>query len=148
VDEMLMLFAPAILGIAGGLFYALLARRRGAPEAGVPPYTPDDPATDVINMSSIKVAGVGGLGLVAMAAAVALDVPMIGAAMGLGLLLGILLAVGLILWARRRGPLPSSGNGIGASTVLALRENSRPGIERDKDDLDDLRRDVVLVPGR
>jgi hypothetical protein len=145
VDEILMLFAPAILGIAGGLFYALLARRSRAPRAGAAPYAADDPATDVINMSRIKVAGVGGLGLVAMAAAVALDVPMIGAAMTLGLGFGIILAAGLILYARRTGPMPSSGKGIGASTVLALQERPSTSAARDREE-HDLRRDVILIP--
>ena len=64
------------------------------------------------------------LGLLAMAAAVALDVPMTGAAM------------------------PSSGKGIGARTVLSLRKTSRPDLETGKNALDDLRRDAVLVPAR
>jgi hypothetical protein len=143
-----MLFAPAILGIAGGLVFALLARRRRQPGLGAPPYAADDPATDVINMSSIKVAGVGGLGLVAMAAAVALNVPMIGAAMTLGLGFGIILAAGLILYARLKGPMPSSGKGIGASTVLALREGPGAPADADRADDHDLQRGVILVPAQ
>ena len=54
-------------------------------------------------------AGIGGLGLVAMALAVALDVPRIGQTVALGLVLGAVFAAILIGRRRRRGPLPSSG---------------------------------------
>ena len=84
------------------------------------PYRPDRVSTDVINMASIKVAGIGGLGLVAMAAAVALDVPEIGQSVGVGLVLGAVGAVIMIVRARRNGPMPSSGNRMGANTVLSI----------------------------
>jgi len=71
------------------------------------------------NISHIRVAGVGGLGLVAMALFVAAYVPGIRVSLIVALVSGVLLAVGLILW-RRSGPLPSSGQRPGASTVLAL----------------------------
>jgi hypothetical protein len=151
MDEILMLFAPAILGIAGGLAFALVARFGRAPRRHVEVAAPgleQGPETDVINIASIKVAGVGGLGLVAMAGAVALDVPMIGAAMGLGLGFGLILAAGLILVARRKGPMPSSGKGIGASTMLALREPAAPPSPPDRRESHDLRSDVILVPAR
>ncbi len=57
--------------------------------------------TDPINIAHIRVAGIGGLGLVAMAALVAWYVPSIRIAMLLALPLGILLAAGLIVWRRR-----------------------------------------------
>ena len=53
-------------------------------------------------MAHIKVAGVGGLGLVVVALAVALDVPEIGQSQAISAVLGILFAVGLIIWRRRR----------------------------------------------
>lgn len=111
-------------GFLGGLVIAALVilwqRRHGhAPSIAVP-YRRDPLSTDVINMASIKVAGVGGLGLVAMAAAVALDVPRIGETIGIGLVLGAVIAAVLIVRRRRAGPMPSSGRGMGANTVLSI----------------------------
>ena len=139
--------AVLVPGIIGGLAFALLAfgvnRRR--PSAGMPlPHEPDGPITAMSNMSSIKVAGVGGLGLVAMALWVALNVPRIGTSIGIGLALGALLAVVLVLRARRDGPLPSSGKGTGASTVLELQ--GRPASEAPRPRHDP--GDVALSPAR
>lgn len=63
-----------------------------------------DPVTpDHINMAHIRVAGIGGLGLVAMAAVVAWNVPEIATAMTIALVTGVALAVGLIAWRRHAG---------------------------------------------
>jgi hypothetical protein len=63
-----------------------------------------DPVTpDHINMAHIRVAGVGGLGLVAMAAVVAWNVPEIAVAMTIALVTGVALAAGLIAWRRHAG---------------------------------------------
>jgi hypothetical protein len=78
--------------------------------------------TDVINVARIRVAGLGGLGLVAMAGVVAWFIPSIGQTIAIGLAAGVILAAVLILLRRRTGPLPSSGRHSGANTVLALDE--------------------------
>ena len=75
---------------------------------------------DPINAARIRVAGVGGLGLVAMAIVVAVFVPFIGMSLAIAAVAGVVLAGGLILWRRRGGPLPSSGRTPGAATVFAL----------------------------
>jgi hypothetical protein len=77
-------------------------------------------STDVINMARIRVAGVGGLGLVAVAVVVALFVPTIRQSVTAGLVLGVLLGVTLILLRRHAGPLPSSGRRPGANTTFAI----------------------------
>lgn len=116
-----------IPGILGGLVLAWLLvklpRRRPGPV--------DDPfagmaATSVINMSQLRVAGVGGLGLVAMAVATALDVPRIGQSLALGLILGAVFAAVLILRRRRTGPMPSSGRHAGANNMLSIDETPAP----------------------
>ena len=93
--------AVLVPGLLGGLVIAatiaLLQRRRDQTPTVVMPYRPLPISTDVINMASIKVAGVGGLGLVAMSAAVALNVPRIFEATALGLLLGTSMAVLMIV---------------------------------------------------
>ena len=76
--------------------------------------------TDAINISRIRVAGIGGLGLVAMSLLVAIFVPRIGQALGVGLVFGVLLGVALILGRRRFGVMKSSGRQSGANTTLAI----------------------------
>jgi hypothetical protein len=92
-----------VQGIAGGVVLALLflwfERRHGRPPS-LAARSSDGITTDPINMARIKVAGVGGLGLVAMAVATALDVPRIGQTLLVGLCLGVVLAIVLI--TRRR----------------------------------------------
>jgi hypothetical protein len=92
--------AVLIPGLLGGLLLATIIvwlHRRAHTPAVVMPYRPLPISTDVINMASIKVAGVGGLGLVAMSAAVALNVPRIFEATAMGLVLGTAMAVILIV---------------------------------------------------
>lgn len=72
------------------------------------------------NIATLRVTGVGGLRLVAMATSVALYLPTVRLAMALGLGLGIVTACALIVRARKTGPMPSSGRGTGASTVFGL----------------------------
>ena len=95
----LAMFVLGALVIAAGM---LLFNRRSADNLAVP-YRREPLSTDIINVASIKVAGVGGLGLVAMAAAVAMDIPRIAQSVGIGMGLGAILAVATILWRRRPG---------------------------------------------
>ena len=93
-----------VIGSLGGLVIAagmLLIHRRSEPDRLAVPYRSEPLSTDIINMASIKVAGVGGLGLVAMAAAVAVDIPRIAQSVGVGMGLGAVGAVATILWRRR-----------------------------------------------
>jgi hypothetical protein len=120
MDPVTLVVVP---GFLGGLVIALLVfwrQRRGSAPSVVQPFRRGEFSTDVINMSSIKVAGVGGLGLVAMAAAVALDVPRIGQTIMLGLLLGGVIAAIMIYRRRSSGSLPSSGERVGANTTLSI----------------------------
>jgi len=73
---------------------------------------------DTINMSSIKVAGIGGLGLVAVAVVTAIFIPTIRVSLTIGAVAGVVFAVVLILWRRKRGPLPTSGQHPGAHELL------------------------------
>ena len=111
------------VGFVGGLVIAgaiILLQRWKTPQSVAVPYRPDPVTPNIINMASIKVAGGGGLGLVAMAVAVALDVPRIAQTVGLGIVLGTIGAA-VVIWRRRQtGVLPSSGRGMGANTTLAI----------------------------
>ena len=116
------LTAFVLSGLLGGLLLALLMawlQRSGRRPRN---HVPDRGrlSTDVINVSRIRVAGVGGLGLVAMAAAVALSVPRISQTLALGLTLGVVLAAVLIARRWRQGAMPSSGRRSGANTMLSI----------------------------
>lgn len=108
-------------GLFGGLGLALLSlRRQRKSEKRVVAEVGDDRFPSDINISRIRVAGIGGLGLVAMAIVVALNVPRIGQSLAAGLVLGTLFGAILILRRRRAGPVASSGRRPGANTVLSI----------------------------
>jgi hypothetical protein len=115
MDPVTLILIP---GFIGGAALAAIIFRLQRPQG-----TADHvrfPPTDVINAAHIRVAGVGGLGLVAMATAVALAVPRIRLTLAIGCVLGFGLAAVLISYRRRRGPLVSSGRSGGANTTLSI----------------------------
>jgi hypothetical protein len=121
MDPVTLIVVPGVLGglVIALVFIKLRIRRGGA--ASFDAFARQPLSTDVINISRIRVAGIGGLGLVAMALVVALGVPRIGQTLAVGLVLGTLWAAVLIL--RRRGeggPMPSSGRKAGANTTLSI----------------------------
>ena len=133
MDPLLLVVVP---GLLGGLIIALIviARPRGRrAKTAADAFSSDFPSTDVINAARIRVAGIGGLGLVAMATVVALFVPRIRFSLGLGLGLGVLFAAMLILRRRREGPMPSSGRRLGANTTLSIDSPQESDDERDRD---------------
>jgi hypothetical protein len=117
MDPLTALLVPGVLG--GALVALWLARAPRHEASGVVPRRQRTMLLDSINMAQIKVAGAGGLGLMAGALVVAIYVPGVAFSIAAGGAAGIALAVGLILW-RRRGPLPSSGQRPGASTTLGI----------------------------
>lgn len=128
MDPVTIVIVP---GFLGGLLVALVfARLNGTSEAD--PFTAERPSTDIINMARIQVAGIGGLGLVAMAAVVAFNIPRIRQSMTIALALGALFGVVLVLWRRQAGPMPSSGRRPGANTTLSI-ESSVASERREPD---------------
>ena len=120
MDPVVLVGVP---GVLGGLVIAavIVVRQRRSNEISSLASTQSPPvSTDIINVASIKVAGIGGLGLVAMAAAVALNVPRIGQTLTIGLVLGLVFAVVMIASRRRTGSMPSSGRQPGANSTLAI----------------------------
>ena len=112
-----------LAGLGGGLVMALLivraqralpTRRTGTTNSVAPDSRP------VINIATIRVAGVGGLGLVVVAVAFALEYARIGQTVTIGAALGLVLATALILWRHRAGPMPSTGRSRGANTTLSI----------------------------
>lgn len=112
----------AVAGVVGGLAMAAWLFRFNREHLRNPLDTAvhQERPTDIINMAHIRVEGVGGMGMVLMAIAVALGIPQVGKSMAAGLLLGALFAVALIRWRRKAGPMPSSGQRPGANTTLAI----------------------------
>ena len=110
-------------GLFGGLLMAFVIgalQRRGRSGGAERAFDKEPLSTDVINMARIRVAGIGGLGLVAMAAVVALNVPEIGRPIAVGATLGVACGAMLIVWRSRKGPLPSSAEHGGANTTLSI----------------------------
>jgi hypothetical protein len=111
-----------VVAFVGGLFVALLLalfHQRSSPVREPPPRRDDAPLVDAFNIAHIRVTGIGGLGFVLLALAVAAYIPSIGVSLATGAALGIVFAVVLIL-RRRIGPLPSSGARPGANTTLSI----------------------------
>lgn len=98
MDPATLLLIP---GVLGGLALAFVLRRVNRQDAVPVPFHPE-PLSNVMNMAHVKVAGVGGLGLVAMALVVASVIPQIGRSLAIGLTAGAALAVALILFNRPR----------------------------------------------
>jgi hypothetical protein len=88
-----------------------------------------------INISGIPVAGVGGLGLVAVAALVAYFLPALRPAVGLGAAGGILLGIAIVAFRRHHVPSGPSGDDpkilFRAEPVMSRepsRTDRRPGV--------------------
>jgi hypothetical protein len=118
-------------GMAGGILVALLltvAQRWHAGRMQPDAFAKGSEAgrTDVINIASIRVAGVGGLGLVVMSLVLAWSIPRIGQTLALGAVLGAAFAAVLILWRRRLGPIATSSGRSGANTTLSIDEPVSP----------------------
>jgi hypothetical protein len=112
----------AVLAGAGGVLMALFFKwssRRHAPPTSVPDsFSRDAFSTDTVNFAHVRVAGVGGLGLVLVAAAVTFDFPLATVVVLSGLVGGLVAAGVAIVLRRKQGPLPSSTEGPGARAVL------------------------------
>ena len=98
---LLVLYASGAIG--GLLLLAVIRRLNRAPDDGASDsFLRDGASTDVINFSRIRVTGVGGLALVAVAAAIAFTIPFVGISVAAGLLGGILLSLVLAAYRRER----------------------------------------------
>src|SRR4249920_3051004 len=87
VPPMSPIIFVVVLGIAGGVAMAAwmiwTSRRAGRPRVSTGPIVETHLSTDMINMAHIRVAGVGGLGLVFMSIITAIYLPSVGQALGL-----------------------------------------------------------------
>jgi hypothetical protein len=123
MDSLVLILVPGFLGGLAIAVLIVLASHRTRRDLTTVPQRLEGVSPHMINMASIKVAGIGGLGLVAMCVTVALGVPQIRQSMAISLGLGIITGVIMIVRARRgSGPMPSSGERMGANTMLSIDE--------------------------
>ena len=123
MEPLLIILVPGVIGgVVLSLFITRL-RRTTAPTFVPKRLEPTSPS--LINMASIKVEGLGGLGMVAAVIAVAIADPRIRLAIIIGCVLGAALALFLIRTRRSSGALHSGDDSDGDS-LLHL-EDHRPG---------------------
>ena len=127
MEPLLIILAP---GLFGGIVVAfLLSRFARVPSQPVTMAERlDPPSTGMINMAHIRVAGAGGLGMVAMSVVVAIFVPRIRFTMALAFVLGCVMAAVLVALRRREGGAPS-GIDPGAHALFPLGELHAGGRE-------------------
>jgi hypothetical protein len=92
-----------VVPVVGGVIAAALmifSRRSGLGASLVRPDPFEHSSADVINMSRIRVAGVGGIGLMVVAAAMALTFPRIGWSVAVSAIAGVALAATWIVLRR------------------------------------------------
>ena len=120
MEPLLMILVP---GLIGGLVlsYFITRLRRTTPPTFVPRRL-EAPSPSLINMSSIKVEGLGGLGMVAAVIAVAIADPRIRLAVIIAGVLGSGLAFVLIRARRSSGGL-HSGNDSNGDSLLHLEDH-------------------------
>jgi hypothetical protein len=122
------LLLALVFGLAGGLVLSfLIARNRRSTPPTFVPRRLEAPSPSLINMASIRVEGIGGLGMVAAVIAVAIADSRIRMAIILGALLGGALALGLIAW-RRRAETPSSSGGPDDSVLHVTPSHDRTDV--------------------
>lgn len=123
MEPLLIILIP---GLFGGLVLALLiaGRRQGTPSTVVPRRLAA-PSPALINIAHIRIEGVGGLGMVAAAVAVAIADPRIRLAIIVGAVLGAGLALVLIAIRRHNGALPSSGGDPDDRSLLHIDSERR-----------------------
>jgi len=144
MEPLLLILVP---GFFGGLVLALLLTRkwRRTPSTVVPRRL-EAASPSLINMAHIKVEGIGGLGMVAAVAAVAIADPRIGLATILAMVFGGGLALLLIAMRRGTGALPSSGEGPDDRSTLHIdgdRRRTHP--EGARPTIDEVKRAGVAV---
>lgn len=129
MEPLIIIIVP---GVVGGILVALLMARLHARQ-DVATRQLEPPRPGLINMARIPISGVGGLGMVAMAATVAIFVPRIRLTMAIALVLGAAMAAAMIVRRRRSGPLPSSSDHSGAHSFLPIDPEPDAPSARDRD---------------
>ena len=95
-------FSVAVLlgGLAMSLIIAVM-HRTFRPETSADPFVRDVFAGSIINFATLRVAGVGGVGLMIVAALVAVQFQLVAMSVGLGALGGLIGGVAMIMYRHR-----------------------------------------------
>ena len=113
-----LLFMATFAGMAAIAILVMRRTGRGG-AASHDPFGHQAQGTDVINVSHIRVAGFGGLGLVAVAVGMAIALPRIGQTLIIGAIGGAVAAYAVIRYRRTHGgPLDSSHMQPGGRAML------------------------------
>ena len=139
-------FSLVLPGVVGGLcIAALLAwlnRRPSSPGlvkcSALEPLSPD-----TINMAHIRVAGIGGLGLVAACLIIAMYLPELRYALSIGLGLGVALAAILIVVRAKARRTASGDRGPHANAMLPL--DDAPSAADERIDIDGRKRERAIA---
>lgn len=125
-EERMTLMALVLPAVVGGLLLAgVLLRLNRRPSSGVARRSALEPMSpDLINMAHIRVAGVGGLGMIGAGVVTAISLPEIGVALIAGVGLGVAIGVGLIAYRSRSSADGSDGDDGRRSGVLALDDHA------------------------
>ena len=99
----------ALLGATGVAIALIAFKHRSGPAVQLADQFHDRPPSDVINISHVRVSGIGGLGLVLISALIAFEFPRIAVTLAVGLAGGLLLALFLI-GQRRRHSISATGS--------------------------------------
>jgi hypothetical protein len=139
-EEPMTLMALLLPAFVGGLLLAgVLLRLNRRQSSGVVRRSALEPMSpDLINMAHIRVAGVGGLGMLGAAVVTAVSLPEIGVALVTGVGLGAAIAAGLIAYRRRSSAAGPGGPGryVGQPpSVFALDERAARVAPRAKGEL-------------
>jgi hypothetical protein len=132
VDGFFVALALVVLGGLGMVVALVLAHLRPTTARVRDDLASEMHTSDVINMSHIRVAGVGGFGLVVVALAIALEFDLAGIALLSGLVGGAV-GAGLLIALRRHGPVDSSSQGPSARVFLTVDGGLRRRRARDDD---------------
>ncbi len=125
METALALMLPGLLG--GLILAAALARLNHTHSSKLSRRSDLEPISpDVINMAHIRVAGVGGLGMMATALIIAINLPEIGFALLVAVALGVITAVGLITYRSRPNQPGGAGHNGMPPSVLTL-DDYQPG---------------------
>ena len=145
MEPLLIILVPGLLGgVVVALIVFRLARIPSQPASMAERLEP--PSTGMINMARIRVAGGGGLGMVAMSIVVAIFVPRIRFTMAIAFLLGCVMAAVLVALRRRDGNSPSDIDpGAHALFPLEPRESTPRGATDGAADLRDVT--SAVLPG-
>lgn len=129
--------AMMLPGLVGGLVLALvLGRLNRVPSSNPGRRSALDPISpDMINMAHIRVAGVGGLGMIAASVIVAVNLPEIGVALLIAVVLGAIIGGGLIFYRSRSNPPGRSGPDDMHPALFTLRDDPRRSDSRPSQEL-------------